>query len=212
MSIMPPAKDEKNGNVLLSDEQLQDLLRPGKEFEGKLQGHLSTFAPGTANLVIVRVGDYNTAAHAILDYFQRAKTPGVYVTINKPYTDLIRGLSTVPENVRYVDSITALTGRGTPEVPRVIYLDSPLALVEMNLAIADELKKVVSNTKFLVVDSISTLLVYNSPQSVEKFCHTVIAKNRSENVIGVFLLIESEEHRSVVDTLAQFVDNVVFIR
>jgi hypothetical protein len=62
------------------------------------------------------------------------------------------------------------------------------------------------------VDSISTLLVYNSPQSVEKFCHTVIAKNRSENVIGVFLLIESEEHRSVVDTLAQFVDNVVFIR
>lgn len=209
---MSPARDEKNGNPLLSDEQLQELLRPGKEFEGKLQGHLSTFTPGTANLVIVRVGDYNSAAHAILDYFQRAKTPGVYVTINKPYTDLIKGLSMVPENVHYVDSITALTGRGTPEVPRVTYLDSPLALVEMNLAIADELKKVVSNTKFLVVDSISTLLVYNSPQSVEKFCHTVIAKNRSENVVGVFLLIESEEHRSVVDTLAQFVDNVVFVR
>lgn len=203
---------DRASNSVLSDEQLQELLRPGKEFESKLQGHLSTFSPGTASLIIVRVGDYNSASRAILHYYQRTKTPGVYVTINKPYTDLIKGLVVVPENVRYVDSITALTGRGTPDLPRVTYLDSPLALVEMNLAIADELKLVVSNIKFLVVDSISTLLVYNSSQSVEKFCHTVIAKNRSESVVGIFLMIESEEHRSVVDTLAQFVDNVVFIR
>lgn len=202
----------KGPGSMLSDEQLQELLRPGKEFEGKLQGYLSTFSPGTSNLIIVRVGDYNAASRAILNYFQRVKTPGVYVTINKPYSDLIKGLSIVPENVWYVDSITALTGRGTPDLPRVTYLDSPLALVEMNLAIADELKKVVSNVKFLVVDSISTLLVYNSSQSVEKFCHTVISKNRSDSVVGVFLMIESEEHRAVVDTLAQFVDNVVFIR
>jgi hypothetical protein len=202
----------KTGNNLLSDDQLQELLRPGKEFENKVQGYLSTFKPGTSNLILVRVGDYNSAARSLLQYFQHVKAPGVYVTINKPYTDLLKGLTIVPENVHYVDSITALTGRGTPDTLHVTYLDSPLALVEMNLAIADELKKIASNTKFLILDSISTLLVYNSSQSVEKFCHTVIAKNRNENVIGVFLMIDSEEHRSVVDTLAQFVDNVVFVR
>lgn len=207
---MDEGADTTRKNIL-SAEQLQELLRPGKEFETKLQGQVSSFSPGSANLIIMRVGDYNASAHALLEYFGRTRTPGVYVTINKPYTDLLKGISSPPENVRYVDSITALTGRGTPDLPHVTYLDSPLALVEMNLAITDELKKVASNLKFLVLDSISTLLVYNSPPSVEKFCHTVIAKNRNEGVVGIFLMIESEEHRSVVDTLAQFVDNVVFI-
>lgn len=208
---MPDTTNERVGNTSLSDDQLQELLRPGKEFESKLQGHVSTFNTGTTNLIIVRVGDYASTAKALLGYFRQSKTPGVYVTINKPYSDLVKGMTSPPENVTYVDSITALTGRGTPELPHVTYLDSPLALVEMNLAIADELKKVVSNKKFLVLDSVSTLLVYNSPQAVEKFCHTVISKNRNETVVGIFLMIESEEHRSVVDTLAQFVDNVVFI-
>lgn len=197
------------GMRTLSDEQLRALLRPGREFESKLESVLGQLALGTTNLLLVSVKDYSAAPHALLNHFQSKKMPGVYVTTNKPYSDLLKTISLPPGNVHYVDTITSLTGRETIDAASVTYLDSPLALVELNMAIAEKLKATVSNQKFLVLDSISTLLVYNTPQSVEKFCHTVIAKNRQENTLAVFLMIESEEHRAVVETLSQFVDNVI---
>lgn len=205
---MPDPITNENGNRVLATDDLQELLRPGKEFESKLTATINVLQMGTTHLILVRVADYSNAGHTILAHYTSKKMPGVYVTINKPYLDLVKGLTTPPENVQYVDVITALTGRELTETPRVTYLDSPLSLVELNLAIAEKLKGIASNAKFLVMDSISTLLVYNSPQAVEKFCHTVIAKNRTENIIGLFLMVESEENRSVVDTLSQFVDGV----
>lgn len=196
----------------LPDEQLKEMLRPGREFESKLESMLGQLPMGTTHLILVNINDYSIAPRALLHYFQSQKMPGVYVTTNRPYADLLKAIPNAPTNVHYVDTITALTGRETPDAASVTYLDSPLALVELNMAIAEKLKGVVANQKFLVLDSISTLLVYNAPQSVEKFCHTVIAKNRQENTLALFLMIESDEHRTVVETLSQFVDNVVSIR
>ncbi|MEK6902435.1 MAG: hypothetical protein AABX02_02500 [archaeon] len=203
--------EDANGNTVLPSDDLQELLRPGKEFESKLTAAIKALPLGTTHLLLVRVADYATAGHTILRHFSAQKMPGVYVTINKPYLDLVKGLVNPPENVQYVDAITALTGRDMPETPRITYLDSPLSLVELNLAIAEKLRGIASNAKFLVMDSISTLLVYNAAQAVEKFCHTVIAKNRTENIMGLFLMVESEENQAVVDTLSQFVDGVIRI-
>lgn len=200
------------GNATLSDEQLSELLRPGKEFENTLFSTLNATSPGTINLLVVKLKDYSSAAHALLTYYSTQKIPGVYVCINKPTQDILKGFSTQLNQTQFVDAITALTGKGTIDSQQITFIDSPLALVELNLAISDRMRGLVSNQKFLIVDSISTILVYNSPQSVEKFCHTVIAKNRSENVTGLFLMIESEDHHDVVETLAQFVDNVIVIK
>lgn len=205
------ASAEKS-NASLSDEQLSELLRPGKEFENTLFATLKGLAPGTISLLVVKLKDYSSAAHSLLTYYSTQKMPGVYVSINKPTQDILKTFNVQLTQTQFVDAITSLTGKGTEDTQQVTFIDSPLALVELNLAISDRMKGLVSNQKFLIVDSISTLLVYNSPQSVEKFCHTVIAKNRNENVIGLFLMIESEDHHDVVETLAQFVDNVIAIK
>ncbi len=206
---MSATENSPKGNHVLQDEQLAELLRPGKEFENKVHSTLKALPMGTANLLIVPLKEYSSIPRALLTYYSAQKMPGVYVTVNKPYADLIKTIANPPENVKYVDVITALTGRATVDTPMVTFLDSPLALVELNLGISDKINEVVSNQKFLILDSISTLLVYNSPQSVEKFCHTVIAKSRGENTVSLFLLIESEGTHSIVETLAQFVDNVL---
>ncbi len=209
VSNSPPEKSA------LSDEQLSELLRPGKDFENALGASIKTLPAGTTNLLIVRLKDYATTPRALLTYFAQEKMPGVYVSVNKPYMDIVKTLpnkeTSIPQT-QFVDAITALTGRGVEDNQVVTFIDSPLALVELNLAISDRMKGLVSNQKFLILDSVSTLLVYNTPQSVEKFCHTVIAKNRAENVLGLFLMIESEDHRGVVETLAQFVDNVITVK
>ncbi|MFH0969845.1 MAG: hypothetical protein V1776_00055 [Candidatus Diapherotrites archaeon] len=204
-----PVSPERNPS---SEKDLQELLRPMHEYESKIKGAAGNLLPGTTTLFLLSVKEYSSAPCALLSYFQSKNMPGVYVTINKPYLDLVKTLSTAPDNVKYVDVITALTGRETVDLPHVTFLDSPLALVELNLAIAEKLKLIASNSKFLIIDSVSTLLVYNSTQAVEKFCHTVIAKNRSENLICLLLMVESEEYHAVVETLSQFVDKVESIQ
>lgn len=187
------------------------MLRPGKEFEAKLQTILESLPLGSANLLLVDVKDYSRIPHALITYFQSQKIPGVYVTVNKPFMDIAKQITPLPSNVMFIDVITPLTGKEVENTAQVTYLDSPLALVEMNMAISEKMKGVVANQRFLILDSVSTLLVYNSPQSVEKFCHTVIAKNRSDNTIGLFILIQTDEGHSVTETLSQFVDRVITV-
>ncbi len=209
----PASSSKKNvGNQTLSDAQLEDLLRPTRETESKLSSIISTLAPGTVTLLLLSIQQYASAPRALLTTFGQKTIPGTYVTANKPYSDLQKTIPSLPENIQYVDTITALTGKDAPELPRVTYIESPLALVELNLAIAEKIAGIASNQKFLIIDSVSTLLVYNAPQAVEKFCHTVIAKNRAPNLTMVLLMIESEHHHSVVETLSQFVDNVERLR
>jgi archaellum biogenesis ATPase FlaH len=210
MDSKPPPKSSV-GTHAASDDELQELLRPARAFESRVEEIVKSLPLGTTHLLLLSIKEYASSSHALLSFFGEKKMPGVYVTVNRPCADIIHGMKNPPENVKYVDAITALTGRDTVDTINVTYLDSPLALVELNLAIAENLKKVVSNQKFLILDSVSTLLVYNSSQAVEKFCHTIITKTRSENLVGLFLMVESEEHRAVVETLAQFVDSVVTV-
>ncbi len=202
---------DKNSKVL-RDEELAELLRPGKEFESQLYSKLELLQPGSANLLLVNIKDYNKVGPSVAEIFTQKKIPGVYVTINKPYSDLIKTFPSALGNIHFVDVITAMTGRAAQDTPHVTYLDSPLGLVEVNVAISEQLEKIVSNQKFLFLDSVSTLLVYNSPQAVEKFCHAVIARNRTSSVIGLFLMIETEDHRAVIETLGQFVDQTIAMK
>jgi KaiC/GvpD/RAD55 family RecA-like ATPase len=199
----------RTGNKILSDEQLQQLLQPGREFESKMEGVMKELADGTANLVIVSVEEYGLVAKTILHHFQSSQIPGVYVTTNKPYYDLLKGMENVPSNIHFVDVITSLAGREKEETPNVTFLDSPLELVEMDVSIQGQLSKITGSKKFLCLDSISTLLVYNSPEAVERFSHTVVSKNRKEEVIILLIMVESEENENVINTLGQFVDQTI---
>lgn len=203
--------DTKVGNQLWPDDKILDYLKPGKEQESKLASQLAQLSPGASGLLIVPSSQYSYVPRAVMEYFSQKNIPGVYVCVNRPYLDLVRG-TTPSSSIKFVDVVTALTGKELTELPNVQYLDSPLALVEMDMAIGESLQNIASNQKFLFIDSVSTLLVYNSPQAVEKFCHTVISKNRNASTLVVLLALDAAEHKNVLDSLHQFVDQAIVMR
>ena len=196
----------KVGSELWADDKLVEFLKPGKEQESKLINQFMQMKPGSSNLLIVSPHEYAPTPAAAISYFTRQNMPGVYVCVNRPYMDVIKSIGTPPSNIHFIDVVTSLTGKDPIPLPNVHYLDSPLALVEMNVTISEQLQKIASNQKFLFLDSISTLLVYNSSQAVEKFCHTVISKNRDANTIIILLAVNSEENKNTLGSLHQFVD------
>ena len=61
---------------------------------------------------------------------------------------------------------------------------------------------------FLIIDSISTLLVYNAEKTVEKFVHGLGEKMKEVGFKNVFT-IRSKTKPEIMDVLIQFSDKVI---
>jgi KaiC/GvpD/RAD55 family RecA-like ATPase len=65
--------------------------------------------------------------------------------------------------------------------------------------------------KFLILDSLSTLLIYNDPKTVAKFAHLLTEKMRRWGLSGSLLTVDTDTERELVSQIAQFCDKVVRI-
>ena len=167
-------------------------------------------SPFESPVVLLNVSPliYHEGVLDTLRYFSERFGTGLYITLNKPCATLQGSFekSGVPsERLVYLDSIT-----NTPEhdTETCRYLGRMRELTEICVA----LMKLVAERKevrFVMLDSVSTLLIYNDPKSVARFCHSVVEKLRSMGLPGAFVLVDMEEGKDMVAQLAQFCDTYV---
>ncbi len=152
--------------------------------------------------------NYSESLKDIVDVSTKNFKKTCYVSLNKPYDTLIpmfqkAGIKT--RNFIFIDCVKVGI-KGFSDV-KVVFVSSPKALTEMDIAI----KKALDKEKFdgLVFDSLSTLLVYEEPSTLIKFSHSVISKLRSAGVKGIFLALKDDVKSELMKDLSMFVDKVV---
>jgi hypothetical protein len=159
-------------------------------------------------LLSVNAMTYQDGVLDTLRYFSERFGTGLYITLNKPCTTLQVSFekSGVPrDKVVYLDSITNTNEHDNGSC---CYLGRMRELTDLCIA----LTKLISQRKevrFVLIDSVSTLLIYNDAKSVARFCHAVSEKLRSVGLPAAFVLVEMEEARDMVAQLAQFVDSYI---
>jgi hypothetical protein len=135
---------------------------------------------------------------------------GVYLSITKPHefiltTMSLGGVST--KNVFFIDCISLMAGKIQHErMTNVVFVENPSSLEEVSMYLDKMLSRVQSPKKFIFLDSLSSLLIYNSDKSVKEFAHFLINKIRLENIAGVILNIEKKEAEDIVRTLRPMCD------
>jgi archaellum biogenesis ATPase FlaH len=67
----------------------------------------------------------------------------------------------------------------------------------------------VKGKKFIFIDSINTLLIYNQPNTLAKFIHSILTKMRINNVSGLLISLESETNKEVRAEIAQLCDGII---
>jgi KaiC/GvpD/RAD55 family RecA-like ATPase len=147
----------------------------------------------------------------LLRYFTRKTPRGVYVTLNKPYATLLKsfikaGISV--ESVFFVDEITDVPS--TQEDATHAYLGSGVDLSNLSISISKAIKQI-EEDRFLLLDSLSTLLIYYDAKAVVRFAHLLTEKMRSWNSSGSLITVETNSERDVVSQLPPFCDKVVKI-
>ena len=161
-------------------------------------------------LVVVSAKNYQKVNIEILkDLVDVKNTPGVYVTLNKPYDIINRVLEKEKIDTRmiiFIDCISRVAGSESKKVKNCLYIGSPEKLSDISVAIDQAVNALPGAEKFIFLDSLSTLLIYNREGTVARFIHFIAGKIRALKVKGVIISIEKESDKSLINDLSAFCD------
>jgi len=143
----------------------------------------------------------------------KKKIPGVYVTLNRPYSIIKKIFEKEKINtnmILFIDANTSPSEKRKLEKSKgCLFIPSPQHLTDLAIALAEAVEAIPSKDKFVFFDSLSTLFVYNKAGTVAKFAHFLTSKMRVWGVKGVIVSLEKGENKSVIDQISQFTDSVL---
>lgn len=133
-------------------------------------------------------------------------TPGVYVTLNKPYDIMQRILASSNIDTRLVIFIDSASRTEARKVENCLYVGNPEKLSDMSVAMDQAIKSLPTIEKFLIFDSVNTLSIFNKPATVARFVHFLTAKMREWKIKGIIITLEKETEQALLDEITQFSD------
>jgi KaiC/GvpD/RAD55 family RecA-like ATPase len=113
---------------------------------------------------------------------------GVYVTLSKDYTELtkvFREHGVDMGRLAFIDGVSQMYGIGAVDAPNVRYISGPISLDGIVAAITDVIPIMKSQKKFVFLDSITTVLLYNSLERTLKFSQFLTSSLKRLQVAGV---------------------------
>ncbi len=137
----------------------------------------------------------------------------VVVTTNQPYAILKKTYEKDGIDLSRVGFIDTITRYAIGEVPAgargVRFTSSPSDLTQMGIAISDSLKDMGGKKAAILLDSVSTMLIYLPSANLSKFIHFVSSKLKILDMTGIFLAVEDGLDPMLLSQLTTFVDQVV---
>ncbi|MEM0493100.1 MAG: hypothetical protein QXS02_03995 [Candidatus Thermoplasmatota archaeon] len=156
--------------------------------------------------VIVPMNNYADLFESIMDQLLSSRDElWIYLTVTKSYDTLVKSYKSIADrkNIKFVDCISRAAGISRID-KNCVYIESPVLLEKIIieiLHIAYDAKKDVK--KYLVIDSLSALMIYNNPETVKEFFQHLINKARSEDIHTITIVIEEE--------LDDYMNKIVFL-
>jgi len=127
----------------------------------------------------------NPVSLELLKYVIKEKnSPVVYISLDIPYTSIKRVLEKEQVDFKaviFIDAITFMSGIELDAVDNCTYIRSPENLTDISIALSEALNSLSAHKTYVILDSMSTLFLYNRASSVIKFVHILAAKIKQYN-------------------------------
>ena len=161
-------------------------------------------------LAVVDALNYQqTNVQIIKELTETNNTPGVYVTLNKPFEILKKDFDKEGIDTRmiiFIDAVTKTARGETEKTESCLFIGSPENLSDISISMDQAVRAVPGKGKFLFFDSLSTLLVYNRPITVARFIHFLAGKMRVWKVKGIIITLEKKSDRELIEELIPICD------
>jgi hypothetical protein len=145
--------------------------------------------------VILPSNNYEDFTHAVFGFIRNQnENPWVYVTITKPFHAIKQRHQEIIDtiNIQFIDCVSLAAGIKSND-PRCFFLDSPSQLEKLILEIMSYVKeKTPDKTAYVILDSLSSLILYNDELLVTEFFTHLINNLNLVNAHTISLCIEEE--------------------
>jgi KaiC/GvpD/RAD55 family RecA-like ATPase len=171
------------------------------------------------SIVMLEVPAEENPMKIIADFLRfRQNDGGIYISSNRPTNDLISRLQTYKFDLRQsleagkmfiVDLVSKSVGAS--ETKGSFYVASPSELSATQMAVEKAVENLNGRAgdKWLLLDSVSTLLVFNSSGALLTFLHFLISRLRVLEYDGIIFAVEGSLEQSVLATASQFCDEMI---
>lgn len=148
----------------------------------------------------------------------RSDEYGIYIVTNSFPEDVVTRLEKfgkveqILKNslLKFVDCYSVHAGVQKENTTFIIRVSGPSALTEIGMAFSEVIKQIPKNSSIrLVFDSVSTLLLFNNPHTVENFVQNINGKMKAAGATSIFIVEEGMHDEKDVTTLDSILD--VFI-
>ena len=114
------------------------------------------------------------------------------------------------KKVFFIDTITNYAlGKDETDTANTLYISNPGDLTEIGIALTKALNKYEEKDVCIVLDSISTMLIYVSSAKISKFLHYLINKIRLSDMHGVLFAAKNGLDPGFMIQLTTFVDEII---
>ena len=187
-----------------------ELLNPNKSIDLKIKEMFVDLPSSFSIVLVIPRAQHDARCSRLIKYLVEKGFEGIYVTINKSTNELLEEMKkneVDSKKISFVDAVTKMVEGKQIEGDQFTYLESPSDMLELSIGVDNAINSISSKKAFIVIDSITTLLIYNKDVSVEKFLHALSQKISDLGFVGFFFASEST-NKELLDIISQFCDDI----
>ncbi len=155
---------------------------------------------------------YNDNLYSLVKILYDISEKICYVTLNKPFITLdkdMRGKGIDTKNMFFIDAVT-MTVSQPIETEACRYVANPGCLTDLSLEISRAFKK--WQPDCIIIDSLSTLLFYEKPITIARFCQNIATKIRTYDPCkGIMTSLKNEVDSFILHELNMISDGVYHV-
>jgi hypothetical protein len=129
------------------------------------------------------------------------------ISFSKPYTTLMAEFKSCGIDTAFIIDTLTTSVHQPPKVADCIFIQSPSSLTDISVAVSKVMAE--KPQVNLVLDSLSSLLLYENQYTLIKFLHNLINKVRLANSKLVVLVLRKDAECKLLKDLEMFVDSVI---
>ncbi len=138
---------------------------------------------------------------------------GIVLTASKPYSTLKKQFKTKGidlDKLIFIDCISKSQSSEVEQVGNVIYIDAVYNLTNISLAFKKVIERV-EGKKFLYIDSLTAMLIHNTPEIFVRFIHGLITSMRLASISGLLLSLTQQTDNNIKNEVANLCDKTIMI-
>jgi archaellum biogenesis ATPase FlaH len=184
------------------------------DIERLLQDKFSARKPGSIVLLDLAYDHYALVKNEAVRLLKPLDYQGVYATLNYPTVDLVKKFDEEKidySNLYFVDAVTQMFG-AKKVAEKVDYIFGPLSLDELTTAIYKRINELKSGSRFVLIDSITTVMLYNGMPCTLSFINRLSDTLKKRKIMTMILSIsKGPMNEALLNELRSFCDLAIKI-